>query len=101
MAEAQLHVRQVRSGIGSKPKHRGTLRALGLGRIGRTRVLPDRPEIRGMVARVTHLVEVSSDGAGTPPPPVPARPSARAKAATKAKAAAEEKAALKTQKVPK
>ena len=51
-----LEVTQVRSQIGTKPKHRGTLRALGLGRIGRTRVLPDRPEIRGMLARVPHLV---------------------------------------------
>jgi large subunit ribosomal protein L30 len=58
MSEGQIHVKQVRSAIGSKPKHRGTLRALGLGRIGRERVLPDRPEIRGMVARVTHLIEV-------------------------------------------
>jgi len=55
----QLVVKQVRSAIGAKPKHRGTLRALGLGRIGRTNVLPDRPEIRGMVARVTHLIEVT------------------------------------------
>ncbi len=54
----QLKVVQVRSAIGSKPKHRGTLKALGLGRIGKTRVLPDRPEIRGMVAQVPHLVEV-------------------------------------------
>jgi large subunit ribosomal protein L30 len=53
-----LKVTQVRSGIGTKPKHRGTLRALGLGRIGKTNVLPDRPEIRGMLARVPHLVEV-------------------------------------------
>ncbi len=51
-------VKQVRSAIGSKPVHRGTLRALGLGRIGRSRELPDRPEIRGMVARVAHLVHV-------------------------------------------
>lgn len=58
MADGQIQVTQVRSAIGSKPKTRGTLRALGLGRIGRSRVLPDRPEIRGMVARVTHLVEV-------------------------------------------
>ena len=58
MAEATLSVTQVRSGIGTKPKHRGTLRALGLGRIGRTNILPDRPEIRGMIARVPHLVEV-------------------------------------------
>jgi len=62
MAEAQLRVKQVRSAIGAKPKHRGTLRALGLGRPGRTAVLPDRPEIRGMLARVGHLVELESDG---------------------------------------
>lgn len=55
---SSLRVTQVRSSIGTKPKHRGTLRALGLGRIGRTHVLPDRPEIRGMIARVPHLIEV-------------------------------------------
>jgi large subunit ribosomal protein L30 len=55
---ADLKVTQVRSAIGTKPKHRGTLRALGLGRIGRSRVLPDRPEIRGMLAKVPHLVTV-------------------------------------------
>ncbi len=59
-----LQVRQVRSQIGSKPKHRGTLKALGLGRIGKSRVLPDRPEIRGMIARVSHLVEVSEGEEG-------------------------------------
>lgn len=53
-----LKVTQVKSAIGSKPKHKGTLRALGLGRIGKTNVLPDRPEIRGMIARVPHLIEV-------------------------------------------
>jgi large subunit ribosomal protein L30 len=58
MAEGQIQVKQVKSAIGAKPKHRGTLRALGLGRPGQTAVLPDRPEIRGMVARVVHLVEV-------------------------------------------
>jgi large subunit ribosomal protein L30 len=55
---AYLLVTQVRSSIGTKPKHRGSLRALGLRGIGRTRVLPDRPEVRGMIARVPHLVEV-------------------------------------------
>ena len=54
-----LVVRQVKSAIGTKPKHRGTLRALGLGRIGKSNTLPDRPEIRGMIARVPHLLEVS------------------------------------------
>jgi large subunit ribosomal protein L30 len=62
--EATIEIKQVRSGIGTKPKHRGTLRALGLGRIGRTHVLPDRPEIRGMVARVAHLVEVRTQSEG-------------------------------------
>jgi len=58
MAEKTITVRQVKSAIGSKPKHRGTLRALGLGRIGKAHQLPDRPEIRGMIARVPHLIEV-------------------------------------------
>ncbi len=55
---AVLRVTQVRSKIGSKPKHRGTLRALGLRGIGQTNELPDRLEIRGMLARVPHLVTV-------------------------------------------
>ena len=55
-----IRVTQVKSAIGTKPKHRGTLRALGLRGIGRTNVLPDRPEIRGMLARVPHLVDVTS-----------------------------------------
>jgi large subunit ribosomal protein L30 len=59
---ADLKVTQVRSAIGTKPKRRGTLRALGLGRIGRSNVLPDRPEIRGMLARVPHLVTVEEEG---------------------------------------
>ena len=54
----QVQVTLVRSSIGTKPKQRGTLRALGLGKIGSTNVLPDRPEIRGMLARVPHLVRV-------------------------------------------
>ncbi|MDO8390252.1 MAG: 50S ribosomal protein L30 [Actinomycetota bacterium] len=56
-----LTVRQVRSAIGNKPKNRGTLRALGLRKIGDTNVLPDRPEIRGMLARVPHLIEVTEN----------------------------------------
>jgi large subunit ribosomal protein L30 len=59
---AEIKVTQVRSGIGTKPKHRGTLRALGLGRIGKTNTLPDRPEIRGMIARVPHLIKVEEVG---------------------------------------
>ena len=55
---AQLKVTQVRSAIGSKPNQRQTLRSLGLKRIHDSVVQEDRPEIRGMVATVTHLVTV-------------------------------------------
>ena len=55
---AQLKVTQVRSQIGSKPKHRVTLRAHGQGRNGLSNTLPDPPDIRGMIARVPHLVTV-------------------------------------------
>ena len=54
-----ITVKQVKSSIGEKPKARGTLRALGLGKIGKTNTLPDRPEIRGMIQRVPHLIEVT------------------------------------------
>ena len=53
-----LKVTQVKSTIGSKPKTRGTMRALGLRGIGQSNTLPDRPEIRGMLRRVPHLVNV-------------------------------------------
>jgi large subunit ribosomal protein L30 len=56
---SEITVTQVKSSIGTKPKHRGTLRALGLGKIGASNTLPDRPEIRGMIARVPHLVQVT------------------------------------------
>ena len=56
--ESTITVTQIRSAIGSKPKQRGTLRALGLRRINHTVEQPDRPEIRGMVNRVPHLVKV-------------------------------------------
>ncbi|MGI9608490.1 MAG: 50S ribosomal protein L30 [Acidimicrobiales bacterium] len=55
---ADLKITQVRSTIGTKPKQRGTIRALGLGRIGRTVTKPDSPEVRGMISRVPHLVAV-------------------------------------------
>ncbi len=65
MAES-LVVTQVRSTIGVPPKHRGTIRALGLGRIGKSNTLPDRPEIRGMLARVPHLVSVVESDEAVP-----------------------------------
>jgi large subunit ribosomal protein L30 len=53
---AQLKVTQIKSGIGGKQPHRDTLRSLGLKRIGDVVVKEDRPEIRGMVRAVRHLV---------------------------------------------
>ncbi len=54
-----ITVKQIRSTIATKPKTRGTMRALGLRKIGDTNTLPDRPEIRGMIARVPHLIQVT------------------------------------------
>jgi large subunit ribosomal protein L30 len=55
---AQLKITQVRSGIGRKQNQRETLRSLGLKRLRDVVVKEDRPEIRGMVNTVTHLVTV-------------------------------------------
>ena len=93
-----LRVTQVRSGIGTKPKHRATLRALGLRGVGRTRILPDSASVRGMVGRVSHLVEVGSAGSEE----LQVRP-ARKSDARKARRAAHEAApkVAKAQKVEK
>jgi len=55
---ADLRITLKKSTIGVKPKQRATVRALGLRKINQTVVQPDRPEIRGMLSRVPHLVEV-------------------------------------------
>jgi large subunit ribosomal protein L30 len=55
---ARLRLTQVRSAIGQSPRHRGTLRALGLGRIGKTAEHNENPAIAGMVRKVRHLVKV-------------------------------------------
>ena len=55
---AQLKVTQVRSATSRGAKQRGTIRALGLKRIGHTVTHEDKPEIRGMLNAVGHLVEV-------------------------------------------
>lgn len=65
-SERSLTVTQFRSSIGSMPKHRGTLRALGLRGLGQTNTLPDRPEIRGMLARVSHLVSITATATTDP-----------------------------------
>jgi large subunit ribosomal protein L30 len=55
---AELKVTQIKSKIGGKKEHRDSLRSLGLHRIGDTVVKQDRPEIRGMIKAVRHLVTV-------------------------------------------
>jgi len=53
-----LKVSQIKSGIGGKQNQRDTLRTLGLKRVGDVSVKEDRPEIRGMLATVQHLITV-------------------------------------------
>lgn len=53
-----LRITQVRSKIGQSERHRGTLRALGLGKIGRTVEHPESPALAGMLRKVRHLVKV-------------------------------------------
>ena len=53
---------QKRSANGSDKRQKDTLRSLGLRRIGHTVEVSDSPQIRGMIAKVSHLVEVSEDG---------------------------------------
>ena len=59
---ATLRITQVRSQIGQSTKHRGTLRALGLGKIGRTAEHKESPELAGMLRKVRHLVRVEGGG---------------------------------------
>ncbi|MBW2092526.1 MAG: 50S ribosomal protein L30 [Deltaproteobacteria bacterium] len=54
----ELKVTQTRSVIGRPPKHRRTIRALGLTKINKTVIHRDTPEIRGMIKQVSHLVKV-------------------------------------------
>ncbi len=60
-ADKTITVTQIRSTIATKPKTRGTMRALGLRGIGQSNTLPDRKEIRGMIARVGHLITVTEN----------------------------------------
>ena len=54
----KLKITQVRSQIGQTERHRGTLRALGLGKIGRSVERDESPELAGMLRKVRHLVKV-------------------------------------------
>jgi large subunit ribosomal protein L30 len=58
---AKLKITQTRSAIGQTNRHRGTLRALGLGKIGRSAVHAESPQLDGMLRKVRHLVRVDSD----------------------------------------
>lgn len=54
----ELKIKLVKSTIGSKPLHRKNVQALGLKKLGQVVTKPDNPQIRGMVQKVRHLVEV-------------------------------------------
>jgi len=56
----KVRITQVRSEIGQSQKHRGTLRALGLGKIGKTAEHDDGPVLTGMLRKVRHLVRVEN-----------------------------------------
>jgi large subunit ribosomal protein L30 len=58
MADKTITVRQTASPIRRKADQRATLMGLGLNKVGRTRTLEDTPSIRGMIAKVAHMVEV-------------------------------------------
>jgi large subunit ribosomal protein L30 len=77
-----LRVTQVKSQIGTRYDHRGTLRALGLGRIGSTATHADTPSIRGMLHQIQYLVQVEEDGgaAAAAPAETPAPAEAEAEA---------------------
>ena len=55
---AKLKITQTRSQIGQSERHRGTLRALGLGKIGRSTEHTESPQLAGMLRKVRHLVKV-------------------------------------------
>jgi large subunit ribosomal protein L30 len=55
---SDLKITQVRSGIGQSGRHRGTLRALGLGKIGRSAEHKDSPQLQGMLRQIRHLVTI-------------------------------------------
>ena len=55
---AKLKVTQVRSALSRGARQKGTVRALGLKRLGHSVVHDDKPEIRGMIRAVEHLIEV-------------------------------------------
>jgi len=60
---SKVLITQIKSQIGQSERHRGTLRALGLGRIGKSREHQESPVLAGMLRKVRHLVKVEGDEA--------------------------------------
>ena len=60
---SKVRITQIKSQIGQSERHRGTLRALGLGRIGKSREHQETPVLAGMLRKVRHLVKVEGDDA--------------------------------------
>lgn len=58
----KIKVKMVHSGISTPPQHRATLKGLGLSKLYKERILPDTPQVRGMVAKVCHLVKIVDEG---------------------------------------
>lgn len=58
MAAGYIKIKLVRSGIGHPEKHRAVLRGMGLTKINKVVELKDTPETRGMIRKVSHLLEV-------------------------------------------
>jgi large subunit ribosomal protein L30 len=59
---SSVKITQVRSGIGQSDRHLGTLRALGLGKIGRSSEHKDSPQLQGMLRQVRHLIQINGSG---------------------------------------
>ena len=90
MAEKYIKVTQVKSELGHVARNRGTIRALGLDRIGDTNLLPDNPAVRGMVRQVNFLVsvdELTGAGAATAATAVATKKAQKAKKPAKVKKA--------------
>jgi large subunit ribosomal protein L30 len=60
---SSVKITQIKSGVGQSYRHGGTLRALGLGKIGRSAEHRDSPELRGMLRHVNHLVRIEAEDA--------------------------------------
>ena len=60
---SSVRITQVRSTIGQTDRHLGTLRALGLGKIGRSADHQDSPALRGMLRQINHLVRIEAKSA--------------------------------------